>query len=66
MNLYASSGMTQSHCIELLISTDRAIEVTEEIMEVAHTGVDGDGTISIEKIDDDLERIRNTISRKTL
>ena len=51
MNLYASSGMTQSHCIELLISTDRAIEVTEEIMEVAHTGVEGDGTISIEKID---------------
>lgn len=51
MNLYASSGMTQSPCIELLISTDRAKEVTEEIMEVAHTGVDGDSTISIEKID---------------
>ncbi|MGB5767183.1 MAG: hypothetical protein WBM38_10660 [Arenicellales bacterium] len=43
--------MTQSPCIELLISTDRAKEVTEEIMEVAHTGVDGDSTISIEKID---------------
>jgi hypothetical protein len=34
-NLYASSGMTQRTCIELLIRTNRAKEVAEEIMEVA-------------------------------
>lgn len=50
-NLYALDGMTKRACIELFISTDRAKEVAEEIMEVAHTGVEGDGTISIEKID---------------
>ena len=55
-NLYASSGMTQRTGIELLIGTDRVKQVAEEIMEIAYTGVDGDGTISIEKIDA-LEKI---------
>jgi nitrogen regulatory protein PII len=50
-NLYNKDGMTQHTCIELFISTARAKEVAEEIMDVAHTGVAGDGIISIEKID---------------
>lgn len=50
-NLYSTDGMTHHTCIVLFISTDRAKEVAEEIMEMAHTGVAGDGIISIEKID---------------
>ena len=50
-NLYVSDGMSQRTYIELFITTDRAKEVAEEIMEVAHTGLAGDGIISIEKID---------------
>ena len=50
-NLYASDGMTRHTCIELFITTDSAKEVAEEIMEVAHTGLAGDGIVTIEKID---------------
>jgi len=49
-NLYTSEGMTQHTCIELFISDDRAKHIVEEIMDVAHTGVEGDGIITIEKI----------------
>lgn len=50
-NYYRTDGVTNHTCIELYISTDRAKEVAEEIMEIAHTGVVGDGIISIENID---------------
>ena len=50
-NLYASDGMTRHTCIELFIRDDRAKEVAEKIMEVAHTGLAGDGIVTIEKID---------------
>lgn len=50
-NLFASDGTTQHTCIELFISNDRAKEVAEEIMDAAHTGVGGDGIVTIESID---------------
>jgi nitrogen regulatory protein P-II 1 len=50
-NLYASDGMTLHTCIELFISDDRAKKIAEEIMDAAHTGVAGDGIVTIEKID---------------
>ena len=50
-NLYAADGMTNHTCIELFIQSDKAKEVAEEIMDVAHTGVEGDGIISIEMVD---------------
>jgi len=50
-NLYTSDGMTRHTCIEMFISEDRAKQVAEEIMDVAHTGVADDGIITIENID---------------
>ncbi len=50
-NLYSLDGTTRHICIELFISDDKVKEVIEGIVDVAHTGVEGDGIISVEKIE---------------
>lgn len=50
-NYYLKEGTTQHICIELFISDDKVKGVVDGIIDVAHTGVEGDGIISVEKID---------------
>ena len=50
-NLYSVAGTTSHICIELFINEDKVKEVVEGIIDVAHTGVEGDGIISVGKID---------------
>ena len=50
-NLFSVEGTTSHICIELFIDEDKVKEVVDGIIDVAHTGVEGDGIISVEKID---------------
>lgn len=50
-NLYSQGGTTQHICVELFIDEGKVKDVVEGIIDVAHTGVEGDGIITVGKID---------------
>ncbi len=46
-NFYNSDWLCQSVRIEIFIGVKQADEIAQTIMEVAHTGVEGDGIIAV-------------------
>jgi len=50
-NLYSLDGMTKHICVQLFLDDDKVKVVVDGIIDVAHTGVEGDGIIAVEKID---------------
>lgn len=50
-NLYSAQGTTRHICVQLFIDDDKIQGVVEGIMESAHTGVEGDGIITVSKVD---------------
>ncbi len=50
-NLYSLDGTTKHICVQLFLDDDKVQEVVNGIIEVAHTGVEGDGIVAVERID---------------
>lgn len=46
-NFYTNDHMMTHVKVEIFIGVDRAKEIAEAIMEVAHTGIEGDGIVAI-------------------
>ncbi len=50
-NYYREDRMVQHIQVEVFISSKRATEIAEVMMESAHTGTDGDGIVAIIPVD---------------
>ncbi len=50
-NFFRKDRMVQHIQVEVFIGKKRATEIAEKIMQVAHTGCDGDGIVAIIPVD---------------